>query len=110
MDPFTIRRLEKILDGYIAVKVPHDVRSSVRLTYQWGDNLLTLSEERPDFQERKWLRSAIVQFRLEREKWHVYANDGNNGWHTVASISPHADFEQQLEQVELDLEGVFWIS
>lgn len=32
MDPFTIRKLEKILDGYIELKVPGNVRSSVRLS------------------------------------------------------------------------------
>jgi len=110
MDPFTIRRLETILDGYIVLKVPRDVRSSVRLTYQWDDNRLTLSEERPDFHDRKWLRSAIVQFRLEREKWHAYAKEGDNAWQIVASIVPDADFEHLLEQVELDPEGIFWIS
>ncbi|MCS7464494.1 DUF3024 domain-containing protein [Paenibacillus doosanensis] len=110
MDRFTIRRLENILDGYIALKVPRDVRSSVRLTYQWDENRLTLREERPDDHGRKWLGAAIVQFRLEQSMWHVYAKDGDNAWQIAASIAPHSDFERQLEQVELDREGIFWIS
>lgn len=110
MDPFTIRRLQHIMDGYIAVKVPHTVRSSVRLTYEWEGNQLTLVEERPDAEQRKWIGSAIAQFRLEQDKWHVYAKHSSSYWHSVASIAPQADFEQQLEQVELDVDGVFWVS
>ncbi|MFH5183540.1 DUF3024 domain-containing protein [Paenibacillus sp. TAB 01] len=110
MDSFTMRRLETILDGYIALKVPRNVRASVRLTYQWDDNRLTLREERPDYHSSHWLGSAIVQFRLKNGSWHVYAKDGDNGWQAVTSISPHADFEWEVEQVELDREGIFWIS
>lgn len=110
MDPFTRRRLESILDGYIALKVPRNVRSSVRLKYEWEDNGLTLLEERPNLPHRDWSRSAIVQFRLERNKWSVYARDRESQWFAVPSIRPRSDFEDQLEQVELDREGVFWIS
>ncbi|MDF2644907.1 MAG: hypothetical protein K0Q73_712 [Paenibacillus sp.] len=53
MDPFTIRRLEKILDIYIELKVPRDVRSSVRLAYERNEDRLTLLEERPEFNLRK---------------------------------------------------------
>lgn len=69
MDLFTVRRLEKILDGYISLKVPHNVRSSVRLSYEWN---------------------------------------GNNVWASVDSIARDPDFERQLEQVEVDREGLFW--
>lgn len=110
MDHFTIRRLEKILDGYIAAKVPQHVRSSVRLSYEWENHCITLSEERPAFQERQWKRAALVQFRFADERWSVYASNGDGGWFLARSIPPDTDFERQLEQVELDREGLFWIS
>jgi hypothetical protein len=110
MDLFTVRRLEKILDGYISLKVPRNVRSSVRLSYEWESNGLTLSEERPVAQEREWSRKAIVHFRLEEGNWTVYAKDGDDAWFPAHSIARDADFERQLEQVEIDREGLFWIS
>ena len=99
MDPFTIRRLEKLLDGYIDLKVPREIRSSVRLRYEWDDNRLTLSEERPDYGGRQWTRAAIAQFRLERGMWSVYALDDDGAWSPVSSIAPCPDFEAQLERV-----------
>lgn len=110
MDLFTARRLDKIMAGYIALKVPPNVRDSVRLIYERAYNCLTLSEERPTGRQREWSRSAIAQFRMEQGRWEVYAQDAAGGWMAVAGISPHADFERQLEQVELDREGRFWIS
>jgi hypothetical protein len=111
MDLFTVRRLEKILDGYIDVKIPPDVRSSIRLTYEWQEEQLTLHEERLDYDERKWQGVPIVQFRYEEGNWSVYAKSAGSGsWINVPFILPNIDFEQQLEQVEIDREGIFWIS
>jgi Protein of unknown function (DUF3024). len=92
------------------MKVPGNVRSSVRLIYEWQDNVLTLSEERPQFQERQWKRKTIVQFRLEKRRWSVYAQESNENWAPVLSIPPSPDFEWQLEQVEIDRERIFWSS
>lgn len=110
MDPFTVRRLENILDGYIEAKVPGDVRSSVRLVYQREDNVLTLYEKRPLYPVREWGMTAIAQFRLEAGRWSVYTRSAGEEWRPVSSIEPHPDFEQQLELVESDREGLFWIS
>lgn len=110
MDPFTLRRLQKILDGYIELKVPRNVHSSVRLIYEWENGRLTLSEKRPAYRERQWTCTAIAQFRLEEGMWSVYAKDGNGSWVSVSSIRPDPDFERQLEQVEIDREGLFWMS
>ncbi|GJM74953.1 hypothetical protein HMSSN036_71690 [Paenibacillus macerans] len=110
VDPFTARRLETILDGYIEVKVPPNVRSSIRLKYEWNEEGLTLLEERPHSHGRQWIGSAIVQFRLGQNKWSVYVKNSNHDWEPVKSIAPNPDFEQQLELVELDREGIFWVS
>ncbi|MBD2868477.1 DUF3024 domain-containing protein [Paenibacillus arenilitoris] len=110
MDSFTIKRLEKILDGYIDLKVPGNVRSSVRLAYEWNDDTLTLCERRPDLPKRDWIRADIAQFRREAGDWRVYAGKKDGSFVPVPSIPPHPDFEKQLEQVEQDSEGLFWIS
>ncbi|WP_082207856.1 MULTISPECIES: DUF3024 domain-containing protein [Paenibacillus] len=64
---------------------------------------------RPYSHGRKWIGSAIVQFRLEQNNWSVYVKNANQDWEPVKSIAPHPDFERQLEQVELDREGIFWV-
>lgn len=110
VDLFTLRRLEKILDGYIAAKVPRDLRSAVRLTYEFERNRLTLFEERPDYPKREWKRIALVQFYLEAGMWSVYAKSSDGKWFLVDTILPDPDFERQLEQVEIDQDGLFWIS
>jgi len=110
VDPFTIKRTEAVLNGYIEAKVPRNVQTSVRLTYEWEGSRLTLTEERPAFPFPGWRRSDIAQFRLEDGKWSVYARDEGGCWRPVESIAPYEDFESQLEKVEIDREGVFWIS
>jgi len=110
MDSFTLKRIESILRCYIDQKVPGDLRLSVRVSYRMEGNQITLMEERPEWQERKWLATEFAQFRWEHEKWRVYAKKENEEWSPVVSIVPAEDFERQLEQVELDAEDVFWIS
>ncbi|SDD68478.1 Protein of unknown function [Paenibacillus sp. UNCCL117] len=108
MDPFTRRRVGQILDGYIQLKVPRQVRDSVRLTYKTEGNRLTLTEHRPSADRRGWSGTDIVQFRLDGKRWTVFTSTGPDEWSLVESIRPAEDFEQQLEQVELDHEGLFW--
>ncbi len=108
MDEFTIRRLEAILNGYFEAKVPKEVRSFVRLKYVWDGKAMILFEERSHSHGRQWLSSAIAQFRLEHNQWNVYALNASHDWVPVKSIAPSPDFERQLEQVELDPEGIFW--
>ncbi|WP_241675015.1 DUF3024 domain-containing protein [Paenibacillus luteus] len=110
MDPFTLRRIESIMDGYIHQKVPGDLRVSIRLKHEIVDNQLTLAEERATSLRNEWVRVDIVQFRLESQKWNVYAKNGENTWSFVEIITPSEDFERQLEQVEIDQDGLFWKS
>ncbi|MFC3800918.1 DUF3024 domain-containing protein [Cohnella sp. GCM10012308] len=106
MDTFTVCRIEKILEGYIALKVPRNMRSSVRLSYRWDENGVTLTEERPD--TAGWQGVSIVQFRRQRSLWQVCAKSSAGEWEAVEVIEPHFDFESQLEHVEADPQGIFW--
>jgi hypothetical protein len=110
IDPFTVRRIDSIMSGYIDQKIPGDLRVSVRLRHEIVDNQLTLAEERPTSKRNEWDRIDIVQFRLESKQWKVYAKNFDNTWTFVEIISPSADFERQLEQVEIDQDGLFWRS
>lgn len=109
MDPFTIRRISAILNGYIATKVPHYVRDSVSLSYTIEGNTVTLEEEMMPLSPNEKTKTAIVQFCYEERLWTVYCMDQATGcWQPAASIQPSSCFESQLELVELDHEGVFW--
>ncbi|THF79454.1 DUF3024 domain-containing protein [Cohnella fermenti] len=108
MDIVTTRRVEKLLQWYIGEKIPPSMRSSVRLTYKWEAAELTLCEERPDPSYREWVGQPIVRFRFSGDRWHVLARAKDGTWGTAEAIPPHADFERQLEQVEVDRAGIFW--
>ncbi|VUG04088.1 hypothetical protein PPOLYM_00461 [Paenibacillus polymyxa] len=108
IDPFTVKKVEYLLNGYIALKVPGYVRSDVRLIYQIEDNCLILTEERPSNETESWDRTDIVQFRWEENHWHVYARQEAESWQRVKEIAPNPCFEEQLEQIEIDPAGIFW--
>lgn len=108
MDPFTAKRIGSIVNGYINQKIPSDMRTSVRLTYEIQDWSLTLTEERSSVDYSKWERAEIAQFRLEDNKWRVYAKDSKKNWMQVTLIDSDENFEKQLEQVEVDQQGMFW--
>lgn len=110
MDPFTYKRICAILEGYIAVKVPADLRASVRLTYRTFEDTVILSEERPDWDRREWMSTELVQFQFHKGTWRVYAKPNGNEWIPVSSINPSNDFEEVLEQVEIDAQEVIWVT
>lgn len=110
MDSFTIKRISSILEGYISLKIPSDLRGEVRITYQIGERMVTLSEERPDWTERLWSATEFVQFRLEEHVWAVYTKVEGNVWRPLTSITPSSHFEEVLEQVEMDTSEVIWVT
>ncbi|MCM3127142.1 DUF3024 domain-containing protein [Paenibacillus provencensis] len=110
MDHFTIKRICSILDGYISLKIPADLRGEVRITYHIGDRTVTMSEERPDWTERMWDSTDFVQFRLEDHAWAVYTKSDGNEWRSLSTITPSRHFEEVLEQVEMDTSEVIWVT
>ncbi|MDR9855393.1 DUF3024 domain-containing protein [Paenibacillus sp. VCA1] len=109
MDPFTEKRVHSILNGYIHVKIPARMRTSVQLLYEMRDHELTLREKRLSWDGKSWEMTDIAKFKLEPEGWKVYAKNRQQGnWLGVNSIMPNMDFENQLEQVERDPAGIFW--
>jgi hypothetical protein len=108
IDPFTVKKAQYLMNGYIALKVPGYMRSDVRLTYHIEDHCLTLTEERPSYESEAWDRTDIVQFRWEQSNWCVYAKKEAECWQSVDEIATNPCFENQLEQVEIDPAGIFW--
>lgn len=110
MDSFTKKRISAILEAYIDLKVPGDLRAEVRLTYRFNKRTVILSEERPDWLQRKWDSTELVHFCLKENGWCVYARQSGNEWTLLSSIPPSKDFEDVLEQVEMDTQEVIWVT
>jgi hypothetical protein len=108
LDPFTKKRIGKIMSRYVEAKVPKHIRDQVKLTYKIRGSNVSLIEERPAFQSDEWVSRDIAQFRLEESKWKIYWKDSKNKWHFVDDLSPHEDFEKQLKNVDEDRRGMFW--
>ncbi|PWV94486.1 hypothetical protein DFQ01_13051 [Paenibacillus cellulosilyticus] len=108
LDPFTKKRLEKILSLYIDQKIPFHIRNEIRMSYKIRGNNVTLIEERPAFRSKEWVELDIAQFRLDDGKWKVYWKDSRNKWHFVEDIIPDESFETQLQIVDADDRGMFW--
>ncbi|PYE48289.1 DUF3024 domain-containing protein [Paenibacillus barcinonensis] len=108
LDVFTQRRIESLMNGYVHEKVPAQLRTMVKLTYELKENELILTEERPRGQRYQWERMPIARFYWEGDQWKVYASDDYSSWSPVEVIVPCPDFEDVLEQVERDESGVFW--
>ncbi|OMF73301.1 hypothetical protein BK142_18995 [Paenibacillus glucanolyticus] len=110
VDSFTLKRIRTLLEGYIGLKVPAELRGEVRLTYQIRETTITLSEERPDWTQRAWNATEFVQFRLEDYEWRVYGKPDGDEWASLSTIAPSRNFEEVLEQVEMDTHEVIWVT
>ncbi|NGZ77105.1 DUF3024 domain-containing protein [Saccharibacillus alkalitolerans] len=108
MDALTSKRLEALLRGYIEEKIPPSMRTAVRLVYRMEEDRITLTEERPEPPRSGWTGIDLAQFRLEQGAWSLYAKKEDGQWTIAEAIEPRPDFEDQLEQFELDPQGLFW--
>lgn len=108
MDEFTTKRLEALLRGYIAAKIPSSMRTAVRLAYRIEEDRVTLTEERPEPPRYVWTGTELAQFRLEQGTWSLYAKSADGCWSAAESLASQPDFEDQLAQLEQDPEGLFW--
>jgi hypothetical protein len=108
LDPFTKKRIEKILNAYIDKKTPMHIRDEIRLKYKFRGNNVSLIEERPAYIGDGWTEFDIAQFRLDEGKWKVYWRDSRDKWHFVDDILPNESFEAQLKVVDQNNQGLFW--
>lgn len=108
LDPFTKKRIEKILNAYIDKKMPKHIRNEINLKYKFRGNNVSLLEVRPAYIGEGWTEYDIAQFRLDDGKWKVYWRDSRNKWHFVDDIVPNESFETQLKTVDQDSRGLFW--
>ncbi|RKN72370.1 DUF3024 domain-containing protein [Paenibacillus ginsengarvi] len=108
LDPFTKKRVEKIMSEYVEQKVPKQVRDQVKLNYKFRGDHVTLFQERPAFKSDQWVQLEVAQFRMEQNRWSVHWKDSKGKWHFVEDIVPDENFEKQLKIVDEDQRGLFW--
>ncbi|TJY43860.1 DUF3024 domain-containing protein [Cohnella pontilimi] len=105
LDPFTKKRIEKILENYIDKKIPANLKEEFQIHYKFRGNTVTLTQERSGYMGGRF-EYPIAQLRLEETHWKVYWQDSKNKWHFVDDINPDRDFEKQIK--EIDGNGIFW--
>jgi len=108
---FTRRLVETTLTKYCVRKVPPHVRDKIRFGYRIRGNHVTLFTERPRFdQPSEWVDCVVAQFRFNPrdKKWSLYCADRNSRWHLYTLVTPRADFEALLQEVDRDPTGIFF--
>jgi hypothetical protein len=108
---FTRKLVETKLTKYCEQRIPPHVRDQVRLNYRIRGNLVTLFEERTVYkQPSKCVEIFIAQFRFnpQDKKWSLYCADRNSRWHLYGLLSPSADFDELLKEVDRDPTGIFY--
>lgn len=108
-DAFTKKRLERILDSYIDRKIPKHLKDEFKILYKFRGNTITLTQERPSYVPDRRVELPIAQFRFEENNWRVYWKDSRDKWHFVEDITPIEDFETQLNMLDKEEFGYFWM-
>jgi hypothetical protein len=108
-DPFTKKRLEKILDDYIERKIQKELKDEYKIIYKFRGNTVTLWQDRPSYRPGQRVELPIAQFRFEDNKWKVFWKDSKDKWHFVDDIKPIEDFEKQLRTIDKNEFGYFWM-
>ncbi|MNI78621.1 hypothetical protein D3C73_1350100 [compost metagenome] len=106
---FTMKRLEKILDNFIDMKIPAHLKAEYKIIYKFRGNTITLSQDTPSFMPGQRVELPIAQFRYDEGKWKVYWKDSKNKWHLVEDIIPIEDFEEQLNMIDKNEYGYMWM-
>ena len=99
------------LDRYCAPDPRPEVRSQLRLGYEFGPSDVVLFEERPDFRNpAEWLRHDIAKFRwvARRKQWELFCQFRDLKWRGYEPHPTAATFEELLAEVEADPTCIFW--
>ncbi|WP_246317486.1 DUF3024 domain-containing protein [Paenibacillus agri] len=107
LDPFTKKRIEKIMDHYIKVQNSGRSNPQRKLKYRIHEDTVTLLDERPILLNGQWIEWGIAQFCRSEQGWGIYWRDLKNHWHALDNIKPDTDFEKQLKIVKQDCQGIF---
>ncbi|WP_078502254.1 DUF3024 domain-containing protein [Paenibacillus selenitireducens] len=108
-DAFTKKRLEKILDNYIEMKIPKHLKDEYKIFYKFRGSTITLLQERPSYMPGQRVELPIAQFRHHEDKWKIFWQDSKDKWHFVEDIKPIENFEKQLMMLEKAEFGYFWM-
>ena len=100
----------ELLQLFCDARVPERVRDQVKLNFSFDGNSVTLSEERPKWNDpTKWISSKVAQFRYQpgTGTWVLFCRDQNGRWHEYF-LPADADLGVLLKEVDRDPTGIFW--
>lgn len=107
----TKKQVEKSLSQFCETRVPPHAKSQVRMSFEIGDEIVTLFEDRVVWNDpSKWTHMPIAQFKFDSEKviWSLYSADRNDKWHLYKGKKPRSSFDDLLAEVDKDSTHIFW--
>lgn len=107
------RRATEALQRYCESRIPHHLRSEMRLSVRARGNALTIVEERapwPGAPGAAWSPLPIAQFRYNDRDglWTLYCADRNDRWHEYMDAPPSGDIHDLIAAVDEDGTSIFW--
>ena len=98
-------------------RVPEHIRDEVRVEVDFAERHLTIVECRPPCRppwradmDSDWTRFPIARLRYAKTAgvWSLYWRDRNLRFHAYDLVSPTANIEELLAEVDRDPTAIFW--
>jgi hypothetical protein len=109
---FEIKRVEKIMEGYLArTRPPVQIRNELDIGYRIENQSVELFEVRPDFKDPSTkIEHAIAKATyLKREGiWKIYWMRADLKWHRYEPVPEADNLEEFLSVIEDDHHGCFY--
>jgi hypothetical protein len=98
---------------WCANQVPEHIRSEIRVECDVTPRHLTICECRPPWREDfgpHWTRFPIARLRYAKTAgvWSLFWRDRNLRFHAYDRVSPTANIQELLAEVERDPTAIFW--
>ncbi len=111
LSEFEMIRLRRMFDAYCDMRIPHEVRETLRLDYRIRNNHITLYESRHHHEKTDlWYSTAIARFVKDQplHLWRLFSADRNENWLPYHPHPEDRDIERLLDCVTDDPTGIFW--
>ena len=109
---FEIKRVEKIMDGYLARRRPPvHIRNELDIGYRHENQSIELFEIRPAYKDPSVIiEHSIAKATYVKQKgiWRIYWMRADQKWHRYEPVPEVGDLEEFLSVIEGDHYGCFY--
>jgi hypothetical protein len=109
---FEIKRVEKIMEGYLArTRPPVEIRNELDIGYRIENQSVELFEIRPAFRDPgKRIEHAIAKATYVKREgmWKIYWMRADLKWHRYEPVPEADNLEEVLSVIEDDQHGCFY--